>query len=128
MTTAQPNRDEPDVLLDLTALADFADELNVQAQALGKHSSDLADLDPVLRDRTLPGQFAEAESLADVHRAAVGRVRWLVDQLRDLATFADAVTGEVAGRWAGADQQAADSFAKLRVDDASPIGRMVREL
>ncbi len=114
--------------LHLDALTRFAKELDGQAQALGKHSSDLGGLDSVLVDRTLPGDFPEAQSLAEAHRVALSRVKALIDQLKDLVSFADNITVEVAGRYTEADSQAADSFNRLHAADVSPIRRASRYL
>jgi hypothetical protein len=99
--------------LDLDALTRFAKDLDEQAQSLARRSADLNGLDAVLTDRSLLGAFPEAQYFADAHRDALARIRALVDQLRELVTFADNVTVDVVGRFAASDARAAGDFGRL---------------
>jgi hypothetical protein len=111
----------------LTELRRFAQELRIQADGLQARRGDLSTLDALSARSSLFGAFAEADTLAAVHTRALQLVSELYEQVHGMIGFADAVARDVADRYEGHDDLAGDSFAALRFDDSSRLGRMMGE-
>jgi len=88
----------------LESLKDFVRELETQIHAMSKPNDFLLTLGA---EPLLFGEFGEAGSLADAHRAAVSEMKGLLDQVRSAIGFAQDVTTTVADGYAGADQEVA---------------------
>ncbi|MGK3207461.1 hypothetical protein [Amycolatopsis sp. MEPSY49] len=88
----------------LESLKDFVRELETQIHAMSKPNDFLLTLG---QEPLLFGEFGEAGSLADAHRAAVSEMQGLLDQVRSAIGFAQDVTTTVADGYAGADQAVA---------------------
>ena len=88
----------------LESLQDFVRELETQIHAMAKPNDFLLTLG---EQPLLFGEFGEAGSLADAHRAAVAEMRGLLDQVRSAIAFAQDVTTTFADGYAHADQRVA---------------------
>lgn len=88
----------------LESLKDFVRELETQIHAMSKPNDFLLTLG---EEPLLFGEFGEAGSLADAHRAAVAEMQGLLDQVRGAIGFAQDVTTTVADGYAHADQTVA---------------------
>lgn len=79
--------------VDLTALAEFTEELTTQLHATTRQLAELAPL----ADLVLPlGEFAEAHSLDQTHHAAVADMATLLAKAGEALAFAEEVTDTVA--------------------------------
>lgn len=88
----------------LESLTDFVRELETQIHAMSRPNDFLRTLG---EHPLLFGEFGEAASLADAHRAAVAEMQGLLEQVRGAITFAQDVTTTVADGYAQADQSVA---------------------
>jgi len=88
----------------LESLKDFVRELETQIHAMSKPNDFLLTLG---EEPLLFGEFGEAGSLADAHRAAVAEMQGLLDQVRGAIGFAQDVTTTVADGYSHADQTVA---------------------
>ncbi|MFF0148128.1 hypothetical protein ATK36_1503 [Amycolatopsis sulphurea] len=88
----------------LDSLKDFVRELETQIHAMSQPNDFLRTLG---EHPLLFGEFGEAGSLADAHRAAVAEMQGLLDQVRGAITFAQEVTTTVADGYEQADQSVA---------------------
>ncbi|MFI5609754.1 hypothetical protein [Amycolatopsis sp. NPDC051903] len=88
----------------LDSLKDFVRELETQIHAMSKPNDFLSTLGD---HPLLFGEFGEATSLVDAHRAAVAEMRGLLEQVRGAITFAQDVTTTVADGYEQADQSVA---------------------
>jgi hypothetical protein len=88
----------------LESLKDFVRELETQIHAMSKPNDFLLTLG---QEPLLFGEFGEAGSLADAHRAAVSEMQGLLDQVRGAIGFAQDVTTTVADGYQNADQAVA---------------------
>ena len=88
----------------LESLKDFVRELETQIHAMSKPNDFLLTLG---EQPLLFGEFGEAGSLADAHRAAVAEMQGLLDQVRGAIGFAQDVTTTVADGYEHADQSVA---------------------
>jgi hypothetical protein len=88
----------------LESLKDFVRELETQIHAMSKPNDFLLTLG---EEPLLFGEFGEAGSLADAHRAAVSEMQGLLDQVRSAIGFAQDVTTTVADGYQNADQSVA---------------------
>jgi hypothetical protein len=88
----------------LESLKDFVRELETQIHAMAKPNDFLLTLG---EQPLLFGEFGEAGSLADAHRAAVAEMQGLLDQVKGAITFAQDVTTTVADGYTQADQNVA---------------------
>ena len=88
----------------LESLKDFVRELETQIHAMSKPNDFLLTLG---EEPLLFGEFGEAGSLADAHRAAVSEMQGLLDQVRSAIGFAQDVTITVADGYQHADQAVA---------------------
>lgn len=85
----------------LESLKDFVRELETQIHAMSKPNDFLLTLG---QEPLLFGEFGEAGSLADAHRAAVSEMQGLLDQVRSAIGFAQDVTSTVADGYQNADE------------------------
>ena len=85
----------------LQSLKDFVRELETQIHAMAKPNDFLLTLG---QEPLLFGEFGEAGSLADAHRAAVSEMQGLLDQVRSAIGFAQDVTSTVADGYQNADE------------------------
>lgn len=85
----------------LESLKDFVRELETQIHAMSKPNDFLLTLG---QEPLLFGEFGEAGSLADAHRAAVAEMQGLLDQVRSAIGFAQEVTTTVADGYQNADE------------------------
>ncbi|MBN9740692.1 hypothetical protein DMP23_06140 [Amycolatopsis sp. A1MSW2902] len=88
----------------LESLTDFVRELETQIHAMSRPNDFLRTLG---EHPLLFGEFGEAASLADAHRAAVAEMQGLLEQVRGAIAFAQDVTTTVADGYAQADQSVA---------------------
>lgn len=88
----------------LESLKDFVRELETQIHAMAKPNDFLLTLG---QEPLLFGEFGEAGSLADAHRAAVAEMQGLLDQVRSAIGFAQDVTTTVADGYQHADEAVA---------------------
>ncbi|WP_116206772.1 hypothetical protein [Amycolatopsis circi] len=88
----------------LESLSDFVRELETQIHAMSRPNDFLRTLG---EHPLLFGEFGEAASLADAHRAAVAEMQGLLEQVRGAIAFAQDVTTTVADGYAQADQSVA---------------------
>lgn len=88
----------------LGSLKEFVRELETQIHAMSQPNDFLRTLG---EHPLLFGEFGEAGSLADAHRAAVAEMQGLLDQVRGAITFAQEVTTTVADGYEQADQSVA---------------------
>lgn len=88
----------------LESLKDFVRELETQIHAMAKPNDFLLTLG---EEPLLFGEFGEAGSLADAHRAAVSEMQGLLDQVRSAIGFAQDVTTTVADGYQHADEAVA---------------------
>ena len=88
----------------LESLTDFVRELETQIHAMSRPNDFLRTLG---EHPLLFGEFGEAASLADAHRAAVAEMQGLLEQVREAITFAQDVTTTVADGYQNADQAVA---------------------
>ncbi len=91
----------------LESLMAFARELEDQLEAMRRPTDSLGQLRvrPVLL-----GEFGEAASLGDRHRAAAEQMHDLLHIVRGAIAFADEVTRMIADGYAGYDSSVATSF------------------
>ncbi|AXB44101.1 hypothetical protein [Amycolatopsis albispora] len=106
----------------LESLTDFARELEIQLECMTKPNDFLLTLggDPLRL-----GEFGEASSLAEAHRAAVAEMQGLLDQVKGAITFAQEVTHTVAEGYQQADQSVATD---LHVTAGNVVGGIVAGL
>ncbi|WP_370943166.1 hypothetical protein AB5J62_29250 [Amycolatopsis sp. cg5] len=88
----------------LESLNDFVRELENQIHAMAKPNDFLLTLGD---HPLLFGEFGEAGSLADAHKAAVLEMQGLLDQVKGAIGFATDVTTTVADGYEQADQSVA---------------------
>ncbi|MEC3978339.1 hypothetical protein [Amycolatopsis sp. H20-H5] len=88
----------------LESLKDFVRELETQIHAMARPNDFLLTLG---EHPLLFGEFGEAGSLADAHRAAVAEMQGLLDQVKGAIAFAQDVTTTVADGYSQADQNVA---------------------
>jgi len=88
----------------LESLTKFVRELETQIHAMSRPNDFLRTLG---EHPLLFGEFGEASSLVDAHRAAVAEMQGLLEQVRGAIAFAQDVTTTVADGYAQADQAVA---------------------
>ncbi|MCU1683758.1 MAG: hypothetical protein JWQ81_4497 [Amycolatopsis sp.] len=102
----------------LESLNHFVRELENQIHAMSKPDDSLLTLGD---HPLLFGEFGEAGSLADAHRAAVAEMRGLLDQVKGAITFAQDVTTTVADGYEQADQTVAGDLNTSGYDGGSGV-------
>lgn len=102
----------------LESLNHFVRELETQIHAMSKPGDSLLTLGD---HPLLFGEFGEAGSLADAHRAAVAEMRGLLDQVKGAITFAQDVTTTVADGYEQADQTVAGDLGTSGQDTGSGL-------
>jgi hypothetical protein len=102
----------------LESLNHFVRELETQIHAMSKPGDSLLTLGD---QPLLFGEFGEAGSLADAHRAAVAEMRGLLDQVKGAISFAQDVTTTVADGYQQADQTVAGDLSTSGHDAGSGL-------
>jgi hypothetical protein len=88
----------------LQSLTDFANELQTQLEGLFRPEGQLS---AIADDPLLLGEFGEASSLGESHRAAIEEMQGLLTQIKQAISFAEEVTNTVATGYRHADENIA---------------------